>query len=151
MTRTPNAQTGIAKGRFLRAKQRGFSLVEVAMAIGILGIYMIPIMGLIPVALKTSRQSMDRSTETRMTQAVRAELLQNPFSTLSNTATFYFDVDGFPQSNAGYYRVTAAVLPSTSLPSTQTNAYLRTTQLFIVNTVRGQTNTNSIHLPDNGF
>ena len=151
MTSTPKAQIGIAKGLFLRAKQHGFSLVEVAMAIGILGICMIPIMGLIPVALKTSRQSMDRSTETRMMQTVRAELLQNPFSTLSNTATFYFDVDGFPQSNAGYYRVTAAVLPSTSLPSTQTNAYLRTTQLFIANTVRGQTNTNSIHLPDNGF
>lgn len=142
-------RTDFAMGN--RIRQRGFSLVEVAIAIGILSFCMIPIMALIPVALKSSRQSMDRNTEIRMMQAVRAELLKAPFSTLSNSTTFFFDMDGFPQTNAGYYKVTAAILPSTSLPSAQANSYLRTVQVFTVNTIRGQTNTNTLHLPDNGF
>jgi Verrucomicrobium spinosum paralogous family TIGR02598 len=131
--------------------RRGFSLVEVTIAIGILGFCMIPIMGLIPVALKTAQQSMDRNTEARMTQTIRAQLLQSPFRTLGNGATFHFDVDGFPLENSGYYEVTASILPSTSLPGPQTNVYLRTAQLVIHNTARGQTRTNSIHLPDNGY
>ena len=135
------------------ARRTGFSLVEVVMAIGIIGFCMIPIMALIPVAMKTSRQSMDRNTEIRMMQSIRAELFKTPFSQLTPTTNFYFDVDGYPLSSASgaYYAVTASNLPTTTLPVTQTASHLKTSRLFIVNTARGETNSHSIHLPDNGF
>jgi uncharacterized protein (TIGR02598 family) len=131
----------------------GFSLVEVVLAIGILGFCMIPIMGLIPVAMKTSRQSMDRNTEIRMMQTIRAELLKAPFSQLAATTNFYFDAEGYPLISAAtaYYAVTASNLPTTVLPTNQTASHLKTCQLVVVNTARGETNRHSLHLPDNGF
>jgi len=141
----------------LRRGRRAFSLVEVAMAIGILGFSMVTIMGLIPVAMKTSRQSMDRNIETRMLQTVRSELIKFPSSLLPDTTNFSFDVDGdfLTGTNAGgpreHYRIMVSNQPATVLPSAQSSSNLRTSLLNISNTVRGEARTNSLHLPDNGF
>jgi uncharacterized protein (TIGR02598 family) len=137
----------------VRPNRRGFSLIEVTIALGIVAFCMIPIMGLVPIALKVSRQSMDRNIETRMVQSIRAQLLQAPFSTLTST-NFFFDADGMPLSApaaSSAYEVTATMQANTILPDNQEASYLKTTRLEIVNRNRHQTNSNSIHLPDNGF
>lgn len=133
-----------------------FSLVEVVLAIGILGFCMIPIMALVPMAMTTSRQSMDRNLETRMVQTVRAHLQQHPYSTLPATTNFSFDGEGFERTGESadgpaHFEIRAENLPSTGLPGTQSSVRLGTSQLSLVNLVRGQTNTYSIHLPDNGY
>lgn len=135
-------------------KTGAFSLVEVAMAIGILSFCMISIMGLIPVALQTSRQSMSKSTEIRMLQAARAALLNTPYSALATDGYFSFDADGFLISGPGEerYRVFYVNSPFTVLPGDGQNAgRLTTTRLSFSNTVTGEVRTNSLHLPDNGF
>ena len=138
-----------------RYLERGFSLAEVAIAIGLLSFCMISIMGLIPVALKTSRQSMDKNTESRILQSVRSVLLEVPSSTLPTSTNFLFNVDG-QQVTAGaalepYYRVEVSNAVATVLPQQQTAGYLRTANLRIINLVRNETNIRSFHLPDNGF
>jgi uncharacterized protein (TIGR02598 family) len=136
--------------------KRAFSLIEVAMAIGLLAFCMISILGLLPVTLNTSRQSIDKNAETRMLQTVRANLLQYPTSTLPQESLFYFDADGSmlptdsPPANA-FYSVTAATLPSTSLPDSQTSAKLRTARISILHIPRNSAVNRSLHLPDNGF
>lgn len=138
-----------------RYLERGFSLAEVAIAIGLLSFCMISIMGLIPVALKTSRQSMDKNTESRILQSVRSVLLEVPSSTLPASTNFLFNVDG-QKVTAGaalepYYRVEVSNAVATVLPQQQTAGYLRTANLRIINLVRNETNIRSFHLPDNGF
>lgn len=134
--------------------RRAFSLIEVAMAIGILSFCLISIMGLIPVALQTSRQSMNKNTEIRMLQAARAALLNTPYSALATNGYFSFDADGFLLSSSGSerYRVFYDNNPFTTLPgSGQSADRLTTTRLSFSNTVTGEVRTNSLHLPDNGF
>jgi uncharacterized protein (TIGR02598 family) len=60
--------------KMLRVARGGFSMVEVALALGIVGFSMLAIMGLFPLAMNTARDSL---TETRATQ-----LAQDTFSDL---------------------------------------------------------------------
>lgn len=85
----------LSRSRFPKKLRQAFSLVEITLAIGILSFCMIPIMGLIPVALNTSRKAMEKNIETRILQNVRAELLQIPFSELPEEGVFVFDADGY--------------------------------------------------------
>ena len=125
------------------------------MAIGIFSFCLITIMGLIPVALKTSRASFDRNIETRMVQAVQANLIHEPYSTLPANGTFLFDAEGseiLPPSTAEIrFRVSYANQNTTALPASQTAPKLTTSLLTISNTITSQVHTNSLHLPDNGF
>ncbi len=131
-----------------------FSLVEVALAIGILSFCLVSMMGLIPVALQTTRQSMNKSTEIRIVQSVRAALLSTNFSVLPPSGSFSFDREGLMLTNVGgteYYRVLFSSAKNTILPGNNTASRLATTQLIISNTVTHDIHTNSLHLPDNGF
>jgi len=133
----------------------GFSLIEVTMAIGIFTFCLITIMGLIPVALKTSRASFDKNIETRMVQAVQANLIQKPYSTILINGSFIFDSEGseitLPSSTEIRFRVFYANQNTTSLPASQSAPKLTTSLVTISNTITAAVHTNSLHLPDNGF
>lgn len=135
------------------SRKRGFSLIEVAMAIGIFSFCLISIMGLIPVALQTSRNSFDKSVEVRLVQSVKARLINQPYSTLPSGETFNFDSEGISTDAAAdiHYSVTYVKVDSTVLPGSQSSEKLSTALLTISNVITSETHTNSLHLPDNGY
>lgn len=141
----------------IRIRKDAFSLVEVALAIGLFSFCLIALMGLIPVALQTSRNSINRNTTTRMLQSVRASLLSTPSSTLATngSGSFLFDPEGNAwttnSQNALRFRVLYSSTPSTALPGAQTSTRLATILLITTNIATTEVWTNSLHLPDNGF
>ncbi len=83
-----------APGRF-RA-QRAFSLVEVTLALGIISFAFVAIFGMLPVALDTARDSIDRTRGAQIAQRLFAETQQTPFDQLGSLvgSVFWFDGDG---------------------------------------------------------
>lgn len=90
-------------------KRHGFSLVEVTIAMGIFTFAALPILGLMSVALTSTRNSSDMSTATQLAGGVAARLEQQNFSSLANgTTDYFFDDFGKPlasESNAVYRAV----------------------------------------------
>lgn len=140
-----------------RYPRKGFSLIEVTFAIGILSFCMIAIMGLVAVALGTSRQSIDKNLEARILQNIRSELLRKPFSGLPAEGKVVFDGEAYrleeteSDESRKFYEATYKNLPKAVLPSEQTNAKVVTCKVSIVNLVRKETSHYAILLPDNGF
>jgi uncharacterized protein (TIGR02598 family) len=134
-----------------------FSLVEIAIAIAILSVGVVSIIGLLPVAMNSSRQSADRICEIRMLETVRAALLGMPSSELNGPIEFTFDVEGEQLTGPAqtgarrYYTIETDLQATTQLPGTQTTAKLFTAQLKIKDLIRHQERTASLHLPYNGY
>ena len=141
--------------RSIRNRSFGFSLVEVAMAIGIFSFCLLSVMGLIPVALQASRSSMNKNIEVRILQAVRANLRNTPYSAMPSDGFFLFDADGGQLTNENdadlRYRVVYKNYDVTSLPESQSAGKLTTSMLTISDVVTAQVQTSSLHLSDNGF
>jgi uncharacterized protein (TIGR02598 family) len=94
------------KSRFYPA---AFSLVEVALAVGVFGFGMVGIMGLLPVGLTSFRESKARTIETVILQQRTSEVLQTPFQVLSQpgsdahtlvTGLQFYSEEGVPIGNA---------------------------------------------------
>jgi len=149
----PSAQAGSQSRSGRRA---GFTLVEIALTIGILAFSLVAIMGLLPIGLKASRQSIEQSLALEMSQTVRAYLSSLPYSALPATGSFYFDEEGMllpaqDDETGARYRVFYTNLAATALPDEQSAPNVRTSQLMIVNLVTNEERTGSFHLPDNGL
>jgi len=113
-----------------RAKQAGFSLVEVTMAIGIVGFAFISILGLVPIALNTFHKSLDMAVGSQIAQRVTNDSQQTDFDELiaSENTVRYFDVQGdevvpaqgmalsAAQLAKVLYNVNVCVVPTTVLP-----------------------------------
>lgn len=140
-------------------KANAFSLVEVTLSLGILSFCMVAIMGLLPIALNVTRQSMDKNIQTRILQTVRADLLQMPFSEIANAGedslTYAFDTEGtFIPPGSGtpaHYTATASPSRGVTLPS-ETMDNIVTCKVTISNEIRQEeSQPYAIYLPDNGF
>jgi uncharacterized protein (TIGR02598 family) len=109
---------------------RAFSLVEVTLAIGVIGFALIAVFGLVPVGLKSGRDSVD-ATRISMVGAdlesrIRASVTRSDFpataSPAARTITLFYDKDGlwFDHVNLGYgrgfYRVDATIGASWASP-----------------------------------
>lgn len=120
------------------SRQRGFSLVEVVIAIGIIAFAIVAIFGLMSAGLRNGQESASDLALGMMTQSVSANLrmagyqavLSNAAYLPSNTnANFYFNLDGdmaldgagapstAPLSNS-YYLCSVARRTITTLPTT---------------------------------
>ncbi len=89
----------------------GFSLVEVIMALGIVGFAAVTMMALVPVGLKSLRNSINQTVESQIGQQISADILQTPFSQVGSF-TNYYDNEGFPVSSAIDAVFTAEISPS---------------------------------------
>lgn len=111
-------------------KVRAFSLVEVTLAIGVIGFALIAVFGLVPVGLKSGRESVD-ATRLSMVGAdvesrIRASVIPADFPAAASpavrTITLFYDKDGlwFDHVDLGYgrgfYRVDATIGASWANP-----------------------------------
>lgn len=147
--------------------QRAFSLVEVVLAIGVIGFGVLIVLGLMPVGLNTMRQAMDNSTEMQIVKQISGEALLMPFSQLATNfsdKTFYYDEQGIKENQYSdktrYWAVTSLTSPaypgSTNLPSnTAITNSLKTLRLDLITTPSAgakiqTTNTYNIRVPSSG-
>ena len=100
-----------------KLNQRGFSLVEVTMALGIISFGMVSVLGLIPVGLNTMRQAMDATVEEQIVRKISGEVLLTPYSQISSkiiSQPFYFDDQGTALKTSGKARFRATVADGTT-------------------------------------
>jgi uncharacterized protein (TIGR02598 family) len=120
----------------VKTRRHGFSLVEVVLALGVVGFALLAILGVAPVGLKSANESID-ATRTSIIAAdiesrIRASITTADFPsaapTTRNFVPWYYNRDGILVSSAatGFYRVDATLGSSwaNSLPNTDEH-YLR--------------------------
>jgi len=102
-----------------------FSLVEVAIAMGIASFVLISLLGLMTVSMDASRRSYEDTTVASLAQTVVSELKTTNFNSIvATTFDRYFTYDGTPTNSAGsYYLCHGQVMAHTSpnLPAAATN------------------------------
>lgn len=124
---------------------RAFSLVEVVMALGIVSFAFMGILGMIPIGLSTTRQAIDFTVQSQISQKINAAALQTSFADLDNVAgEMEFDEEGNLLTSSGgtsstkIYKVQVDVDRSTVLYEGGANSYnaakLATVRIYILNT-----------------
>jgi uncharacterized protein (TIGR02598 family) len=88
----------------IHPKNKGFSLVEVVIALGVVSVAIVSILGLLSVLMLTDRESSADSSVAAMATEVIAELRSMPFSELqkkmqTQPIPYYFREDGSPQDS----------------------------------------------------
>lgn len=125
---------------------RGFSLVEIALAIGLLAFGMVSIIGLLPVGLTTFREAMERTISTQIVQAVVNEYQLTDFEEIpATTQILYFDDEGQSNDYSGRpvdastakYRAEVETFASPILPGGQDNPDMRGLAVRIIDQPSG--------------
>lgn len=171
---TAHAPRSTLDGQGARMKSatavRGFSLVEVVIAIGVIAFAFIPMMGMLPAGLDLSRQAIDATVEAQIAQQLTAEVQQTDFSRLGELAStsvanpYYFDDQGSKVSDPAnaIYQAVFAISTSTALPNAVATQKLATVTLCVLNTKSNRTSQEtdltknpdskkiSLLVPDNG-
>lgn len=121
---------------------RGFSLVEVALAMGIISFAFVTVFGLLPVGLDVSRRAIDTTVAGQITQQMINQAQQTDFSGLPNLAAasvaspLVFDDQGSKAADPALasYRAVYRVTPSAGLPSGGTTQKLAMVTVCVINT-----------------
>jgi uncharacterized protein (TIGR02598 family) len=103
-----------------RANCRGFTLIEVSLAVAVCAIGLIAILSLFPHALQSARDAGDNTLVATMVEKLFNGLRTNAYSTVAAlpNSTLYFDQAGFPTNSVAgaYYQVDLRYQPQTPLP-----------------------------------
>ncbi len=87
--------------------RRGFSLVEVVLALGVIAFAVIAIIGLLSMTLRAGREANEDTILPLMAGRVMDDLRSTPFADLTNAGHFpdgkqiFFDAQGLPTAVAG--------------------------------------------------
>ena len=73
---------------------KAFSLVEVALALGIVSIALVPLLGLLPVGLSTFRSSIDTNVFSQVVEKLGNEAQLSEFDGVTSSGLRYFDEQG---------------------------------------------------------
>lgn len=92
--------------------RRAFSLVEVTLAMGIVGFAAATVLALLPTGLKSLRNSIEQTVESQISQQITSDILQTPFIN-AGTMIKYYDNEGFPVNTPTEAIFTAEVTPGT--------------------------------------
>jgi uncharacterized protein (TIGR02598 family) len=139
------APSGTPAVRPLDRSPRGFSLIEVTIALGIFAFALIALFGLLPTGLTTFRSSIDRSVASQIAQNIISEARQTEFSSLSTLATpagspkkFTEDGDETTEASKTIYVAKVEVDTSVSLPAAPTpNTCMAKIRVRVVNSPSG--------------
>ena len=146
-----------------RPRPAAFTLVEIALALGIMAFALVSVFGLLPLGMTSFRQAIDLSVGSQIAQKIIDEAQQADFNTLTGVGTVptgsaaqvskplrYFDVQGselFSNSASGLTGmvyvantrvVTATAVPSTGSASGVNNGNLATVTVQVVNNPANQ-------------
>lgn len=75
-------------------RSRGFSLVEVTIAMAIASVALVTLMGLLPQGMETMREAGDKAIEARITQQILNELQLTPFDDKTGNSLLDSHYDG---------------------------------------------------------
>jgi uncharacterized protein (TIGR02598 family) len=121
-----------------RRGDAGFSLVEVVLAIGIVAFAFLPLLGLMPIGLSTSRQAIDTTIEAQIIQQMTSQAQQTDFSSLSTLASSTptcFDANGnITTASSAMYKASFGSPANTVLPGGATTQKLETITIYILST-----------------
>jgi len=122
----------LERRRGCRAREAGFTLVEVVMALGIVAFGIIAVFGLLPAGLGIFRESIEATVSSQILQQILVEAQEtdfdqlikdhtgNPISagTTGKKAIRYFDDQGREQASAtgAIYHVNTRIQPATDSP-----------------------------------
>lgn len=91
-------------------RQRAFSLVEVAVALGVIAFALIAILGMLPVTIASNQSSVEETRATALLTLIHADLLNSsPTANGGKSLQFGFQL---PYEGSGASRSFAAVLPN---------------------------------------
>ena len=123
-----------------------FSLIEVTIAIGIVGFALLAVMGAISTGSNIQRQAINATIQAQIMQNVMGALRQSDWSKISNTTSsgwsgtnLYFDSRGVVTDQAAaVYTATPTVSASVSLPGATANTNMARVSVQILK--NGSTN-----------
>ncbi len=101
---------------------KAFSLVEVAISLGVISFVLLALLGLLSVGLDAGKSSREDTVITGLCLATLADLKATPYADLASNTITYFTYDGGRTSNSdgAYYQCTAEVSDPRGL---QTNSH----------------------------
>jgi uncharacterized protein (TIGR02598 family) len=122
-------------------KRKGFTLVEVTIAMGVVAFGFITILGLLPAGLKTFRSAMDSSVGAQIAQKVINDAQQKDFDALvangiASTVRYFDDQGnelGVSDKAKAIYHVNTRVVTATGMPGAASNSNLATITIQIAN------------------
>ena len=134
-----------------RKRNAAFSLIEIVIALGVVGFAVVPMVGILPVGLSNFRSAADISVGTQISQRIINELQQSDFDVLTGgggnlggsfcKTVRYFDDQGnelaTTQRTAALYEVNIRIMPATDLPASGTNPNLATATIQVANNPGG--------------
>lgn len=92
----------------VKKNQKGFSLVEVVLAVGIMAMGVVTILGLLPHGMEMSRKTANEQAETRIVEQLVGEMQSADWTTMggllgsgSGEIKAYFDDQGLRLANTG--------------------------------------------------
>ena len=98
------ARGGESPIRSMKKSAQAFSLIETALAIGVVSFALLAIVGVMPVGISVYQDAQNSSVETEIAGGVDNELQNAPYSTFSQTLAEYpryYDVDGNDITTSG--------------------------------------------------
>lgn len=104
---------------------KGFSLVEVVLAIGVVSFAMMAVLGILPVGLKSAQESRGQVATANISRQLQGELQQLSFQSNGTDAIsvqtladnpFYFTTEGTRTNESGAYYIASFQVNGASLP-----------------------------------
>jgi uncharacterized protein (TIGR02598 family) len=120
-------------------RTRAFSLVEIAVALGVAGFCLVAVVGLLPIGVKTNQNAISQSASASIIAAVFGDMRATPKAsatsiqfgiTFGTTKTLYFDGDGAFSNSvtaSSRYRLSLTFPPNPSGSFGATFAHLKVT------------------------
>ena len=143
------APSGTPAARPLARFPRGFSLIEVTIAMGVVSFALIALFGLLPTGLSTFRSSIDRSVASQIAQNIISQARQTDFSSLTDSSNTNFttpagsprrfteDGDETTDATKTIYVAKVEVATSVSLPPSTANTGMAKIRVRVANSPSG--------------
>jgi uncharacterized protein (TIGR02598 family) len=122
----------------------GFSIIELALALGIISFAFVGLLGLLPAGMNTFRQSIDTAVSFQISQRIIGEALDSDFNTFISKAPeiryFDYDANELPDEKGAIYSVHVRVQPAVTVPgAASVNSHLAGITVQIARNPSGKT------------